>query len=172
MKAKAVLLGTGLALAACAYQQLDARTRALQTETLSNSKMLAIGMLIYCGDYDDLYPYVQDTKAAFVVTYPYMKNLEVTKTHNPNGGSFLFNRKIGGVKSTKVHPPEQIPMYYETNFWPDDRRIVAYADAHAVPVTKAGWPKIETALKKTFPRIAKKPLPPGDKLAKEFGVKF
>lgn len=172
MRFKVALLATGLVVAVAAQQSLDDQTRVLRDKSVSNAKQLALGMLLYCSDYDDVFPYVQDTKSAFVVTYPYIKDLSITKTLNPTGGEFVFNRNVGGVHAAKIPNPALTPMYVESKFWPDDRRIVAYVDGHVKAEPRANWPKVEKSLLLKFPRKAKKPLPPGDKLAKEFGIKF
>jgi len=172
MKLKIALLATCLAVAVAAQHALDDKTRVLRAQSVSNAKQLALAMLLYCSDYDDVFPYVQDTKATFVVTYPYVKDLSVTKTLNPMGGEFVFNRNVGGVAAGKIPDPALTPMYVESKFWPDDRRIVAYVDCRVKAEPRANWAKVEKSLQQKFPRKAKKPLPPGDKLAKDLGIKF
>lgn len=172
MKRNIAFVLAALAVAAVAHQSLGPKDSDLRSRSMSNAKQLALGMLMYISDYDDVFPFVQDTKAAFVVTYPYMKNLEATKTLNPKGGQFVFNRNIGGVNATKIKEPALTPMYHETQYWTDDRRIVAYTDGHVKAVAKTEWNKVQTFLDMKFPREAKKPLPSGDKLAKEMRIKF
>lgn len=172
MKARSALVLAWVATAALAYQNPDAETAYKRAQTAANAKQLATGMLIYCTDWDDLFPYVQDTKAAFVVTLPYLKSKDAMRTLNPNGGTFEFNLHIGGVNQAEIREPALTPMYIETRFWPDDQRIVAYANGRTKAESKADWPKVEKYLKIKFPRTAKKPLPSGDRLAKEHGVKF
>lgn len=131
----------------------------LKTTTMSNMKQAALGMTLYTTDYDDVYPWVQSSRAAYEVTFPYVKNKEIFKTLNPNGGQIQFAMNLGGVESTTLDNPAETPMYYESAAWPDGSRIVSYADGHTKTVTAAQWPRVEEYLRKVYKRKAKKPLP-------------
>jgi hypothetical protein len=130
-----------------------------KTQTLSNLKQVALATIMYCTDYDDVYPYVQNTGTVQEVTYPYVKNREVWKTLNPKGGRFLFNLAIGGASAPQIENPAEMPMFYEERAWPDGSRAVAYADGHAKFVPASGWAAIQKELKKRYKRTGK-PLPP------------
>jgi hypothetical protein len=130
-----------------------------KTRTLDNAKQLSIGMLLYTSDSDDLFPYVQDTKAAYYVTYPYIKNWTVTQTYNPAGGMLRFNMALAGVESSDIDDPSSTPMYYESSPWADGSRVVSFADGSARIVSAQEWDAIEPNLRKTFRRAAKRPLP-------------
>ena len=131
-----------------------------QAKTVENAKQLSIAMIMYAGDNDDILPYVQDTKAAYYVTHPYVKNSSVMKTHNPNGGMLRFNMGIAGVAMTSIEEPANTPMYYDSNAWPDGSRVVAFTDSTTRVISAEDWPSIEANLRRSFPRAAKRPLAP------------
>jgi len=132
--------------------------RSLQTQTESNAKQLALGMLMYTSDWDDILPYAQDTKAAYYITQPYIKNTSTTKTLNPNGGMLRLNMSIAGVNSAKIPNPADTPMYYDSLPWPDGRYVVAFCDGHVKLVDSTEWKKLLKYVSRKLPKAAK-PLP-------------
>lgn len=128
---------------------------AKKTATLSNLKQVDIGTMMYLSDYDDVMPYAQSTRAVAFVTEPYMKNRELWKTYNPNGGKIQFNMALAGVNSSDIDKPAETPIFYETKEWPDGSRCVAFADGHAKIIAKNNWPEIERALAWRFKRKGK-----------------
>lgn len=145
----------------------QAKSAAKATATLSNVKQMALGVMIYMSDYDDVYPYPQSVAAVKFVTYPYIKNKEIYKTLNPNGGQFLFNMSLGGVESVSIENPAETVLWYETQAWPDGRRAVAFADGHAKLVSTEEWKRFEKSLRLKLKRKGK-PLP-ANYGKKEFG---
>lgn len=129
-----------------------------QATTLSNAKQISTAMIMYASDWDDVLPYAQSTKAVQFVTYPYVKNAEVWKTLNPNGGQFQFNMALGGVSMTDVPSPAETVLYYESNEWPDGKRAVSYLDGHAKLVSAEEWAKLKASLDLKLKKTAK-PLP-------------
>ena len=129
-----------------------------QTQALSKVKQLTIAMMMYVTDYDDLTPYAQATVAVEYVTWPYVKNISIWKTGNPEGSRFYFNMAVAGVKLSDVENPANIVMFYESRAWPDGRRILSFCDGHAKIVTENEWQKYKLTLKLKFKKSAK-PLP-------------
>lgn len=136
----------------------QAKESAKRTATLSNAKQLALGMLLYESDYDDIAPYAQSTATVKYVIDPYLKNREVWKSLNPNGGEFLFNTSLGGVNTSEIPHPADTPLFFERNAWPDGSRVVAFADGHAKVLTPDEWKKLQPTLKLKLKKSAK-PLP-------------
>lgn len=145
----------------------QAKSAAKATATLSNAKQMALGVMIYMSDYDDVLPYPQSVAAVKFVTYPYIKNKDIYKTLNPNGGQFLFNNAIGGVEAAIVENPADTILWYESKAWPDGRRAVAFLDGHAKLVNPEEWKRVEKSLRLKLKRKAK-PLP-ANWGKKEFG---
>lgn len=127
--------------------------------TISNAKQIGLAMLMYSADWDDVLPYPQSTKAVQFVTQPYVKNLDIWKTHNPNAGQFQFNMALGGVLTTSVENPNEVPVFYESITWPDGTRVVVYLDGHVRAIDRAEWDGLQQYLRPRWPREAKKPLP-------------
>lgn len=130
-----------------------------QKLTNSNMKQVALATVLYTSDYDDVFPYAQNTHTVQTVTSPYVKGTSVWKTANPNGGEILFNMAIGGVETSSIPTPAQVVMYYESAAWPDGRRSVAFADGHVKLVDEAEWQGLKVTLSKKYKRKATKPLP-------------
>lgn len=137
--------------------QIERQTASAQTTALSNMKQLALGMIMYTGDYDDVMPYVQDSKSAFAVTQPYLKNSQLQNSLNP-GSRILMNMSIAGVEVTLVEAPADTVLYYDEKAWPDGRHLVAFLDGHVKYVDPDGWQKCQASLHLKLRRKAK-PLP-------------
>lgn len=148
--------------------------RQKRTQTMINSREITLGMLMYVSDYDDVFPYPQDSKTAMVVTWPYVKSPSYFKTLNPAGGEFVFNLKIGGVDLNTISNPSKTPVYTESKAWPDGSKVVSYADAKVRSEAAVNWPVVAKALAQSFKRAAKKPFPANyaQTLAKQTGIKF
>ena len=139
----------------------DAKVRALQASAQSNAKLIALALEIYTTENDDLFPYAQDTATVQRVADRYIKSSAPWKTQNPAGSTWRFNMKLSGVLESAVDHPAKTPMLWESKAWADGSRIVAFADGHAKRIPAADWPKIQAALKWSFSRKAKHPLPSG-----------
>jgi hypothetical protein len=130
-------------------------SQTAQVSALSNLKQLGIGMMILLSDYDDIYPYVQGTNQVFKIVEPYVKNDELTKSLNPKGGRILFNMSLAGASASDVEAPGVTPMFYESETWPDGRRLVAFADASVKWVKADEWAKMTPNLKLNLKRRGK-----------------
>lgn len=148
------------AIAVPAAQAAMSVPAQVKTEALSNVKQIAVGQLLYCSDYDDVMPYVQNTATVRQIVAPYLRNNELWKSLNPNGGRILFNGALAGVEMNQLDTPAEIPMFYDERAWPDGSHIVAFTDGHAKIIGSAAWPTIAKALKRKFTPIKGKPIPP------------
>jgi hypothetical protein len=128
-------------------------------QTLQNLKRLSLALIMYSTDWDDVLPYAQTTKAVFFVTEPYFLNGTITKTLNPRGGEFRFNMSIGGVSFVDFDEPMNVPLFYESQSWPDGTRGVAFCDGHCEFVSPSRWSSIEKNLRVKMKKTAKRPLP-------------
>ncbi|GIK31146.1 MAG: hypothetical protein HND43_04360 [Armatimonadetes bacterium] len=135
-------------------------SRAKQSSGLSSAKQLALGMILYTSDWDDVFPWPQSTSKVQEVIEPYLKNDRVWETGNSESSRFLFNMNLGGVSYADIESPAETPMFFESKPWPDGRRIVAFADGSAKLVSADDWSSVEEGLKLKFKRTAKQPLPP------------
>lgn len=137
----------------------DAREAARRTQTLSNAKQVALALIMYSADYDDVLPYAQDTATAQAVTMPYSKSSEIWKSNNPNDGRILFNTALGGVLSTSIPNPAEVALIYDAKEWPDGSRIIAYADGHAKVVKSGAAEVIQKSRSVSGLKRVGKPLP-------------
>ncbi|AIE87366.1 hypothetical protein OP10G_3998 [Fimbriimonas ginsengisoli Gsoil 348] len=129
--------------------------RADETVTVSNMKQVALSLVMYTNDYDDVLPYAQGTHAVQYVTYPYLKNIKAWETRNPNGGEFRFNLAVGGVSMPAFEAPAETPMVYESKAWPDGKRTVGFLDGHVKRVDQEEWKKMQKFLTRWLPASGK-----------------
>lgn len=124
-----------------------------------NARALASAMLLYAQDYDGNFPYVQSTRGADYVIYPYVKSNDVYKTMNPvQSGNFLFNMCLAGVNMGQIQDPANTPVFYDPIGWPNGTYLVAFADSHAKFLTMQEWQGIKINLTLKLKRTGK-PLP-------------
>jgi hypothetical protein len=126
--------------------------------TLARGKQIALALIMYLNDNDEVLPFAQSTQAVKYVTEPYSKSKTIWNSQNPNGGGFRFNINLGGVSMTALDAPSETPMVYESQAWPDGGRVVAFADGHEAYVDRARWQALQPMLKRKFPRQGR-PLP-------------
>jgi len=135
-----------------------AKDAAQATASLSRAKQFGLSLVICINDREDIFPYVQSTSSLRGVLMPYAKDPDVFTSGNPDGGSMLFNMSLAGTSSSEIESPQNTVMLYDSQPWPDGRRIVVFADSSARFVDAAEW----TALKNTLNLKLKKygqPLP-------------
>ena len=125
-----------------------------RSKTLSNAKQLAVAYVILLADYDDVAPYVQGTDQLFRVMRPYLKTTEFTKTLNPKG-RFLYNMALAGANQNSLEKPMDTVVFYETEPWPDGKRVVAFADTHVRIVDADKWKTLQPSLNLKLKKVAK-----------------
>jgi len=130
-----------------------------QATTASNVKQAALGLIMYAGDYDDVLPYVQDTKAVQFLIQPYTKNMQIWETLNPKGGMIRFNMGVAGAEMVSIERPAETVMLFESEPWSDGRRAVAFCDGHVKLVGADEWASLASKLKPAGIKRAGKPLP-------------
>ena len=129
---------------------------AQATASLSNAKQLAVGLLIYMADYDDILPYVNSTATVKEVVRPYLKNDAIWKTNNPSRpGEFRFNMALSGVNSVTIENPAAVPLVFDPHPFPDGRYTVAFADGHAKRVSEQEWRDLQPMFKLKLKRHGK-----------------
>ena len=121
-----------------AAQTVDA---AKATSCLSNVKQLALGTLMFAGDYDDV---LKTTSAKWKTSiYPYTKNEAIFTCPEAAKGtvSYTFNARLANIKMSKIKDPAKTVLIYEgsdgkLNYRHDGRAAVAFADGHAKLINK------------------------------------
>jgi prepilin-type processing-associated H-X9-DG protein len=109
----------------------SARTSRTKAMTMSNMKQVGLAAIMYSADCDDRLPLqLGSARQVKPVLLPYIRNEQIFTTLNPNGGEFLGNAKINGMSLMEVDKPAETVLFYESNDWPDGRRVVCYADGH------------------------------------------
>jgi len=132
---------------------------AVREAALDNARNIASGMLLYSQDYDEVFPYVQSSKGAAYVIYPYVKNINVFKTNNPmRSGDFHFNMSLSGVPISEIANPTEVPLFYDPFAWPDGTYLVTFADSRAKFITAEEWDRVKVNLKLKLKQVGK-PLP-------------
>lgn len=123
--------GIGVPLTLKAITQ-DAKARAQQSSCLSNEKQLALGILMYAQDYDEVFP---DARNWRTVVYPYVGNKLVFEC--PNGGYYAMNPRLSRAFLRPISAPASTVLLYEVDA--DGRQLksvhngganYAFADGH------------------------------------------
>lgn len=149
----------GLAGAGATAQAAGPRTEAeARSQTLSNAQQVAMGLIMYATDHDDVFPFVQSTAGARELTVPYFLSPDLWATFNPIGGRFLMSMAVAGVRMTDIEDPRSVPLLYESTAWPDGARVVAFADGRRRLVNAEEWTQIEPLLRARLPKTGR-PLP-------------
>ena len=124
------------------------KLKAQATSSLTNGKQLALGMLMYSQDYDEMMPYPAKNYKNLI--YPYVKNEKVF--HAPAAPpdekvSYTFNKNLEGVPQASVENPAETVMLYEgTGTKPEYRyegkTVIAFADGHCKLMTSEAVSKL------------------------------
>lgn len=130
-------------------QSLSPEMAKKRAQTISNSKQVALGFLLYASDYDDMLPVAKSTGQAQKAVLPYLRSRENWKSENP-GSKLLFNTNLSGLSMTVFPKPAQTPLLYETKAWSDGGKVIAYVDGHVKLEPKEELPAIEAMLKKKW----------------------
>ena len=131
----------------------------LYDSATQNAKSVASAMLLYAQDYNETFPYVQGSKGAEYVIYPYVKNIQVYQTLNPvRSGDFRFNMSLAGVPMSELAEPANTPLFYDPFAWPNNTYLVAFADSHVRFLTADEWQAAKRNLALKLKRVGN-PLP-------------
>jgi prepilin-type processing-associated H-X9-DG protein len=114
---------------------MEARSSAMATSCISNEKQIAVGILMYVQDYDEIFP---RKKASYVdLVMPYIKNRQVFTCPLDARGtiSYTFNANIQGVSDASIAAPAMTVLLYEgknmqLDYRHDGRAAVAFVDGH------------------------------------------
>lgn len=128
---------------------------ALRSQAISNLKQVALGLIIYSADYDEVLPYAQTTATAQRVTQPYLKNDQLWKSLNPKGGLLRYNMGISGMNMATIAYPAKTPMVYDSVLWPDRHRLVAFVDGHVKFVDEEEWSRLSLHLNPKGKRVGR-----------------
>lgn len=134
-----------------AYRLTPKQTGQEGQATLDNAKQLCLALRMYAEDYDSSLPHSAKGSIYQLVTAPYLKNLSSWKSKNPNGGELLFAANLAGALYDKIEKPEETPLVYDENAWPDGRRVVGYVDGHSHFINADKWKKTKRLLAKYQP---------------------
>lgn len=112
------------------------RAQALTTACLSNGKQIGLGLLMYCQDYDEIFP---RRKASYKdLIFPYIKSDKVftCPLDTPGTLSYRINPNLQGATLASIVAPAQTVLLYEgkgdrPDFRHDGRAVIIFADGHA-----------------------------------------
>jgi hypothetical protein len=126
---------------------MDVFGRAKQTAEIrsaeSNLKQLALGMMVYAQDYDEVLPPMQDTAKLKKLLLPYVKS-EAAFTSPATGQPFQANARLSR-RSLATLDPTGVVMLYSSVPEPDGTRLVARVDGSVKRIGPAEWTKLAPA---------------------------
>lgn len=113
----------------------DSTSRSKAASCLSNVKQVALGVLMYVEDYDEMTPRKGVSYTELV--YPYVKNRQVfTCPLSPKGTiSYTFNSGVAGISLALIDEPAKTVMVYEgkdgkLDYKHDGEAAVGFMDGH------------------------------------------
>jgi hypothetical protein len=124
----------------------DTKTKAVETSSLSNLKQVAIALIMYVSDWDDVLPPMADPAKVKKVLYPYIKNEAVfvqPDTKEPYRSNPILSKK----KLAHIGSPNSMVVFYEASPSADGTRGVAFLDGHAKRIPESQWAEVKRASK-------------------------
>jgi hypothetical protein len=116
----------------------QAREKARETSSLSNLKQLGIAAIMYCEDYDEVFPPMKDAATVKKALMPYVKADQIfidPRTQQP----YQPNTKMSKKQLAAIAYPDRTVLFYEASPAPDGKRGVVYADGHAKRLSESEW---------------------------------
>ncbi len=108
------------------------------TETLSNAKVVAVGINLYLSDNANKYSLTSATLRAAI--QPYVKNIKVFFSRT-TGKPFAFNDRLTGKNSADIAEPAKTVLLYEGSreklTFTDGKTVVAFTDGQVRALSQA-----------------------------------
>jgi hypothetical protein len=117
------------------------KEKAQATSATSNMRQLALGVLMYCQDYDEALPPMRDAAALKKTVLPYVKSEGVFRSP-ATGQPFQPNPRLAGRRLRQLGQPSNVVMLYSLVPEPDGHRLVARLDGAVRAVTTEEWKKL------------------------------
>lgn len=107
-------------------------------------KGVAIGVLIYATDSDDVFPLSDGFDDAI---FPYVKKKEFFESPHADGGRIEYNSRLAGVSTTRIYSDDSdhVPMLRFPNEWVGKGHAVAFVDGSGRFVPDDKWQSLEQA---------------------------
>ncbi len=128
-------------------EHVEASKPAVNETSENNLKQIALGVLMYCQDYDDVYPPMKNSEAVREAVMPYVKDQAVWM-HPETKEPYQPNPALSFALSPGVESPAETVMFYEMSAAPDNTRGVAFADGHVRRVPEPEWQTMAAAMKR------------------------
>lgn len=107
---------------------VQAKQSAQMTATMTDLKRVGLGLSVYQADFDDLYPPKTDSLASsWRYIGSYVKG-PMIESKNPNNRTIVGNPSLAGRVATKVPQPNRTLAFFDSSSWPNNRRIILFAD--------------------------------------------
>ncbi len=132
------------------WQQLKTAMarEAGQIKSSKNLRMLAISMLSYAQDNDELMP-PMDTfehwKAA-LKRYAGANGVHLVFNQPGTGDPYRQNAALSKKAIGEIEHPEQLVLAFEGHPWPDGLRVVVFCDAHVELVNFQRWAHLKASM--------------------------
>jgi hypothetical protein len=117
------------------------KEKAEATSAVSGMKQLALGVLMYCQDYDETLPPMRDAASLKRTVLPYVKSESLFRSPT-SGQPFLPNPHLAGRRLSQLGQPSGAVMLYSAAPGPDGRRVVARLDGTVRTVGAEEWKKL------------------------------
>src|ERR1700738_2853241 len=101
-------------------------------------KQLALGIMMYCQDYDETLPPMREAASWKKTVLPYVKSESLFRSP-ATGQPFQPNPHLAGRRLSQLGRPSSVVMLYSAVPEPDGTRLVARADGAVRAVRPEEW---------------------------------
>jgi hypothetical protein len=122
-----------------------AKEKAQVSTAESNMKQLAVAMMMYVQDYDEVLPPMQDSAKLRELLLPYVRNKDIFISP-ATGQPFRANPHLSKRRVASLDPTGVVTLYSSAPE-PDGTRLVARLDGVVRRVGAAEWDKLSRALR-------------------------
>ena len=112
-----------------------ARQKALQSQSMSNLRQLALSVNMLAQENDETLPTLQQVKE-----YDGMNEKFFTQPGTEL--KYIYNDKIAGKPLGEFNDPTNTVLFYEAEFSKTGFRLVAFLDGHVEAVNEADWKEL------------------------------
>ena len=125
-------------------QNPDPNAQNLASSSLSNAKQIAVATMMYCQDYDEMFPAGKTTAVVKPKLMPYIKN-SAAFIDPTSGKEFVYNAALDKFPLAALKAPAQSVLFYSPKIHTDGMFTVAFTDGHCKRVAKIPALSVGTA---------------------------
>jgi len=125
------------------FDRLIGRDKAFNAISVSNLKVVGLGLMMYSDDYNNVLPNLSDAESMKIAVAAYVSKDESRAekffVHPKTGRPYQPNSSLTYKERTGFNAPSAIAVVYEDAPAADATRAVLFGDGHVERVTESRW---------------------------------